>query len=282
MRALLDEQFPWLAERELGRRYTLGDHMTVRIGDDYGAIFPRSKRDDALYARTADLLQPVARAWSFPASFPIATGLPGHGYPYHWVIVEWFTAATAAVVPLIPSSAHPLGVAMRQLHVSSPAVAPINPCTGVGLPAVQGEFEWLLTRAEAAGAESSKVVASRGIRALFEAGAAQPIDVSPTWTHGRLEPRAVLSDQGMFAGIGLWHNFGAGDPAQDLGVSANLLTLEMREDFITGYGDISEATAARALAYQLYSALRFIESGEPFLSRTAWDRLSELGLVHAA
>src|SRR5690554_213388 len=117
MRALIDEQFPWLASRELGRRYTLEDHLAIRIGDDYGAIFPRFERFDELYARAADVLRPHTGDWTFPSSYPIATGVPGHGFPYHWVVVEWISASTAGFVPLRRESAGPLGEAIRQIHM---------------------------------------------------------------------------------------------------------------------------------------------------------------------
>ena len=282
MRALIDEQFPWLANRELGRRYTIEDHLSVRIGDDYGAIFPRFERYDPYYARVANLLAPLARQWTFDTSFPIATGTPGHGYPYHWVIVEWLSGSTAGFVPLHPESARPFGEAVREIHTVCPDDAPVNPLTGVGLGALQADFEMALENAVDLGAPENRVINADATRELFKTGLALDTDPPRTWTHGRLEPRAVLSDRGAFGGILLWHNFGAGDPAADLGFAANLLTLDMRHDFWAGYGGIDEVTAARAMAYQLYAALRYIESDDPFLLRMAWERLLEFGLAHEA
>ena len=282
MRALIDDQFPWLADRELGRRYTLEDHLSVRIGDDYGAIFPRFEHYDPLYSRVSNLVTPYARKWTFPASFPVATGVPGHGYPYHWVVVEWLSGSTAGFVPLHGESAWPVGEAIREIHARSAEDAPTNPLVGVGLAALRPEFEKVLANAVKFGAPENRVVDAAATRALFEAGAALDVNSPRTWTHGRLEPRAVLSDRGLFGGILLWHNFGAGDPAGDLGFAANLLSLKMRDDFWAGYGGVDEPTAARALSFQLYAALRYIESDDPFLLRMAWERLLELELAHEA
>ena len=282
MRALIDEQFPWLAERELGRRYTLEDHLSVRIGDDYGAIFPRFERDDALFARVADLLRPVASTWSFYASYPVATGVPGHGYPYHWVIVEWNAASIAGYVPLLRESAAPLGKAIREIHVPSPAGAPVNPVAGTGLESKRAEVESALEVIAANAGPTSPVIDADATLEVFNAGVEVDIDVDKTWTHGRLEARSVLSDRGTFDGIVLWYKFGAGDPAADLGYAANLIPLAWRQDLWSGYGEVNEAMALRAGAFQIYVALRYIKNGDPFLLHMAWDRLLELGLAHKA
>lgn len=281
-RALIDTQFPWLADDELGRRYTLKDQFAIRIGDDYGAIFPRYKKDDYLYARVAPLIRAHSASWNFPSSHPIATGMPGAGYPYHWVLVEWRSASTAGFVPLDAASAAPLGAAVREIHTPCRADAPVNPRTGMGLPALRDEFMALVRFAQNVGAPENRVLDADATQAVFEAGASTDGPGTLTWTHGRLEPRAVLSDRGTFFGILLWHNYGAGDPAADLGYGANLLTLKMRDDFWAGYGGVDTATATRASAYQAYAALKYIKTDDPFLLRMAWERFIELGLAREA
>ncbi|MFN3867117.1 MAG: phosphotransferase [Demequina sp.] len=282
VRKLVDEQFPDLAGRELGRRYTLEDQYAMRIGDDYGAIFPRIAEADEFYERSAALIAGPASAWTFPSSHPIATGLPGHGFPYHWTLVPWVTASTAGFVPLDGESARPFGQALREVHVASPSGAPLNPRTGMGLPALREEFESLLDVAARRGALDGHILHLEAIRTLFARGVEASGEVKFTWTHGRLEPRAVLSDQGQFAGILMWYYFGAGDPAADLGYGANLLSRDMHANYWAGYGTIDAALGARADAYQVYATLRYLELEDPFLIRMAWDRLNELELAREA
>ena len=43
--------------RDIGRRYTMHDHVTVRIGDDYGVLMPTIEGQDHLYERVAGLLE---------------------------------------------------------------------------------------------------------------------------------------------------------------------------------------------------------------------------------
>lgn len=276
VRTLVDEQFPQLAYRELGRRYTLEDHVAVRIGDDYGALLPRLARLDPLYARVTEIIAEPSQAWTFPSSHPIATGLPGHGYPYHWNLVRWNPGSTAGFVPLHHHAVADLGAALREIHQPAPARAPLNPRAGHGLAALAEPFEVLVDFALRKGAPENRELDPARVRAIFEAGLDAPVDTAPTWTHGRLEPRAVQSDRGSFAGILIWHNFGAGDAAADVGYAANLVPLDVRDQLWSGYGPISAATAARAGAYQVFAALGYIFYDDPFLLRMAWERLIEL------
>ena len=279
VRALVDEQFPQFADVELGRRYTLEDHMAMRIGDDYGALFPRVARLDECYARVTELIAEPSRHWTFPSSHPIATGTPGHGYPFHWNLVGWNSGSTAGFVPLRPHAVGDLGRAIREIHQPAPQDAARNPRAGHGLAAMREPFEKLIAAAVAKGAPENRELDPAVVRRLFEAGVAAPLDLGLHWTHGRLEPRAVQSDQGEFAGILIWHNFGAGDPAADLGYAANLVPLDALDEYRAGYGEASEDTITRARAFQVFAALGYIYSAEPFPQRMAWERLIELGAV---
>ena len=282
VRALVDEQFPELAEQELGRRYTLEDHLAVRIGDHHGALFPRFAQDDALFGRAADLIRPHIDRWSFPVSAPVDTGEPGHGFPFHWTLVEWISASTAAFVPLHAASARALGAAICEIHVPAPADAPPSDTSAGGLRATLPEWERLLTFATLHGAPENRVIDAEATHASFLAGVEAPIDIAATWIHGRLEPRAIMSDRGRFAGLLIWHHYGVGDRAVDLGTAAVSLPDRIREELHAGYGALSAATALRARSYMLLAALRYIELDDPFMSRMAWERLIELDLVREA
>ncbi|GIG54178.1 phosphotransferase [Demequina activiva] len=279
VRALVDEQFPQFAGVELGRRYTLEDHMAIRIGDHYGALMPRVARLDHLYARVTDLIAEPSTHWTFPSSHPIATGMPGHGYPFHWNLVDWNSSSTAGFVPLHPHAVGDLGRAIREIHQPAPEGAPLNPRAGRGLAVLREPFEQLIDVAVAKGAPENRELDPAVVKRIFDAGVAAPVDLGLHWTHGRLEPRAVQSDRGEFAGILIWHCFGAGDPAADLGYAANLVPLEALDEYRGGYGETSEETIVRARAFQVFAALGYIFYDDPFLQRMAWERLIELGAV---
>lgn len=278
---LVFSQFPALSGREIGRRYTLPDHVSVRIGDDYGVLMPTIPGQDYLYSRVAGLLSPLLPTWTFPSSAPIATGKPGSGYPYHWTLVRWLSGSTAGFVPLHDASAGLLGAALREMHVAAPASAPANPVTSVALADLTPEWERLLSVTTASGAPENRVLDADAAAALWGRAAAAERE-EETWTHGTLEPRAVLSDRGTFMGILIWHRFGVGDPAADIGMAANLLSLDQRDGLFNAYGPISQLTATRAEGWQLIGALRLIQNGDPFLVRIAWERLIEFDLVSEA
>ena len=279
--ALVFDQFPALAGREIGRRYTMPDHVTVRIGDDYGVLLPVIPGQDYLYSRAAGLLAPLLPQWTFPYSAPIATGQPGGEFPYHWTLVKWASGSTAAFVPLHDESAGKLGSALREIHSKAPNEAPSNPVTSATLASLEGEWRQLLKAATASGAPENRVLEAARADVMWQRAVHAPVDAR-TWTHGTLEPRAVLSDRGVFNGILIWHRFGAGDPAADLGYAANLVSLSQRDAFLAAYGKTSKHTAARAIGWQLLGALRLIEIGDPFLVRIAWERLIEFDLVTEA
>ncbi len=279
--AMVFDQFPALAGREIGRRYVMPDHLTVRIGDDYGVLMPNIPGQDHLYARVADLLEPLLPLWTFPYSAPIGTGVPQGDFPYHFTLVKWISGSTAAFVPLHDASAQMLGDALRQLHRPAPADAPTSPLTSLTLAAQEGDWRRLLSAAMASGAPENRVLDAVKADAVWQRAAATEIDVQ-TWTHGTIEPHAILSDRGAFAGILIWHRFGVGDPAADLGYAANLVSREQLDGLAFTYGEMSSATATRAQGWQLLGALRLIETRDPFLVRLAWERLIELDLVSEA
>jgi aminoglycoside phosphotransferase (APT) family kinase protein len=276
--AMVFAQLPALSGREIGRRYTMPDHVTVRIGDDYGVLMPTVAGQDHLYERATGLLAPLLPQWTFPYSAPISTGEPAGNFPYHWTLVRWLSGSTAAFVPLHDASAAALGDAIRQIHQPAPADAPQNPMTAATLLSLQDEWRHLLDSTTASGAPENRMLNAARADALWRRAAEVPVDAH-TWTHGTLEPRAILSDRGAFAGILIWHRFGAGDPAADLGYAANLVSLHQRERLLAAYGKISPQMAARTQGWQLLGALRLIELGDPFLVRIAWERLIEFDLV---
>jgi aminoglycoside phosphotransferase (APT) family kinase protein len=279
--ALVSEQFPDLAHLDVGRHHTLEDHVSVRLGDEYGAIFPTVPGLDEYFARVTDLLAPKTPNWNFPWSGPIRTGRPSQGFPYHWVIVPWITASTAAFVPLRPEEAPVLGAALRELHVDAPLTAPTSPYTSRSLSNLSDEWaalvEWVVTEEAPEERIFDPVLAQQ----IWDTALATSSYPRYTWTHGNLEPRAVLSDQGHLAGLLLWHCYGAGNPEVDLGAAAILFHTDERADIFAAYGRLSSDSLARIEAFEVLAALRYIKGGDPFRARLAWERLIELGLVTA-
>lgn len=277
--SLIASQFPDLARFEVGRHYALENHVSVRWGDDYGAVLPTVGDRDHFYARAEGLIAPLRRHWTFPWSGPIRTGVPGASFPYHWVIVPWISASVAAYVPLNSAVAPELGEALRQIHTKAPAGAPAAGPSFDALGELQDEWEALLTASADIEDPEGRVIDNAVANALWDNGVRATGPTRRTWIHGNLEPRAVLSDQGRFAGLLLWHLFGAGNPAYDLASIALLIPTEARAEMYRGYGALTPAERERIQALELLLALRYVGGTDPFRTRLAWHRLIELGIA---
>lgn len=276
--SLVRDQFPDLADKEIGRHYALPDHTAVRIGDHHGLHLPTVPGLDDYYARSASLIAPFLDTWTFPLSAPLRSGVPGHGFPYHSELVNWINASTAGFVPLERSEAGPLGDALRQVH--APTDAPYaNPTSSVPLEAKSDAARAAISRAIVSGGPESRTLRSEDAEALW-ADALEAADESQTtWTHGWVEPRSVLSDQGRFAGLLVWRYFAPGDPSSDVGSSLALLPADSHEDLLAAYGSVSSAMRRRIRGHLLLTCLRWAADSDPFTQRLGWQRLLELELV---
>ncbi len=278
--ALVRDQFPDLAGEEIGRHYTLADRTVVRIGDHHGVHLPTVPGLDAYYERSARLVARFREHWTFPYGAPIATGNPGHGYPYHFELTQWIDGSTAGMVPLLTPEAALLGDALRQIHL--PTDSPLrNPTTSVPLTTFLATFDHHLAKVSARTGPGGRSLDADGIDAIWRAGVMEEPD-ELTWTHGNIEPRSVLSDQGRFAGLVDWRHFAPGDPAADLGPTLMLLPLESHQDLFDEYGPISAATRRRASSAMALVCVIHLSRDEPFAANLAWQRFAELGLLKEA
>lgn len=276
VRRLLEDQFPELANEDIGRHYEVPGHVSVRVGDRLGAHLPTRKATSDAIARSFDLVTAAAPGWSFPTSTALFLGRPTDYYPFAWDIVTWHPATSAAVVPLTQRAAVPLARALAEIHKPAPDGAPTSPRTGRTLDSVAEEFQLLMGRAHDLTGPRGERLELAAYEDEFAAGLSAPIDEPLVWTHGNMNPHSVLSDQGAFAGVCDWFNFGAGDPAIEL-ASASLLLPEVTHDEARGYYlPMSPNTRARTRAYRRLIILRALFSGNAFFSRLAWMRVREM------
>ncbi|MEX0913671.1 MAG: phosphotransferase [Demequina sp.] len=277
--SLVATQFPDLAGLDVGRHFALEDHVAVRVGDHHGVVFPTDARLDTYFARAAAILAPHTPHWTFPWSGPVRTGQPALGFPYHWVVIPWISASTAAYVPLKPAVAPELGRALGEVHVTAPPDAPTS-CEGAqALTHMHDDWGVLLDSAALTTDRTGHHLDVDGVRARWDNGLSAGPSPHWTWIHGNVEPRSVMSDQGNFAAVILWHCFGAGNPEYDLACVSLLFPTQAHEDLYRGYGDLDSSSRARIQAMSLFVALRHINGTDPYRARHAWQRLVEWGLA---
>ncbi len=288
VRSLLSEQHPDLADAPLTIAGEGFDCTMVRIGDDLAARLPRRAFGVPLMAVEQRWLPELAPRLPIPVPTPLRTGRPGAGYPWPWSVVPWYAGASVDRAPLDARAADPLARFLVALHQPAPDDAPLNEWRGVPLA----------TRADAVG-QWHAMLATRDdgltsaeldrVRRIWDRTRAVPIDVAPTWLHGDLHPRNVISDEGRLAAVIDWGDVCRGDRATDLAAIWMLLsTADARREAqrivttATGSG-VSEPTWERARGWTIFFGsvlmaagldgedLSFAEAGRRSLMRVCQD-----------
>lgn len=275
VRRLLQDQYPELAQADIGRYYDAGDHFSVRLGEDFGMRLALSPELDPYLPRSFPLVTEAAVRWTFPVSIAVFVGQPTEDFPHHWDIVTWHTSSTAGVTPLRPEAAAPLARALREIHQPAPSDAPPSPFTGAPLSEESEEFASLLEQARPLRGPHGEQFDAPEAEEAWDQALQAPVDTPPVWTHGGISPLYVLSDGGRFAGLCNWFYFGAGDPAAEWAAASILLPTAALPDALEAYGGMSPDTAARAQGFHRLLLLRYLLSGNAFLERVAWTRVAE-------
>jgi aminoglycoside phosphotransferase (APT) family kinase protein len=277
--SLIRAQFRQMSELEVGRRYVFEDHITVRIGDEYYLNLPTIAGLDASLEASFRWLPRISAKWTFPASVPLFAGAPTADYPFQWEIARWLPGSNAGIFPLVAESAPDLGDALRQVHAAAPPSAPASAESGLTLAHHRAAWhEATADLREAVGPRGERIDPAQ-LSERWERAVDTVVDTTPRWTHGNLDPRYVVTDQGRFAGICTWWTIGAGDPAADIAAALLLIPREAEAAFYDAYGDVSKATRERIAGYWLLRAVRYATSSNPFLWRLGWARLDELILM---
>lgn len=162
--------------------------------------------------------------------------------------------APADRTPPDSSQAATLAAFLRSLHRPAPAEAPANSFRGVPLSSRAATLEPRLARL-------SVELVGGGVADLWRNAVATPIDLPPTWIHGDLHPRNVLTGGGAIVGIIDWGDLTAGDGATDLAAVWMLFgDPQARRAALAAYG-ASAATERRARGWAILFGTMLLETG---------------------
>jgi len=257
-RALVAEQHPDLADLEIAPVAAGWDNAMFRLGEDLALRLPRRAIGAELIAKEQRWLPELAPTLPVPIPAPLRVGGPGSGYPWPWSVTPWLTGAPAERTPLHADQAPRLGAFLKALHRPAPPDAPFNPYRSIPLT----------ERAAGAEANLERLAAARPdliddeLRAIWAAALAAPRDLDPTWIHGDLHARNVLSDGGVLSGVIDWGDMACGDPATDLyGLWMLMPDAAAREAALAAYGGVSAATRARARGWAVVMGAILLEAG---------------------
>lgn len=254
---LLAEQQPDLQTLSIQFVDAGWDNAMFRLGDRLAVRLPRRESAARLLEHEQHWLPQLAKQLPLAVPVPLRIGVPNSLYPWHWSIIPWLPGQTAAKIRLNPVQARQLALFLQALHVAAPDNAPQNLFRGV--PLIE-RATMLDERMQRLAAQTTTI--SPTIRSLWQQAVEAPIDVEPTWIHGDLHPRNLLVDNGGITGAIDWGDLTAGDRATDLAALWCLLPEpHLRQKAIAAYGEVSEATLARAKGWAILFGVVLLDSG---------------------
>jgi aminoglycoside phosphotransferase (APT) family kinase protein len=227
------------------------DNDIYRLGDELSVRLPRRVEAAELVVNEQRWLPTIARMLPLPIPDPVAIGLPGEGFPWHWSICRWLPGEPAWRVDAASrtSFAAELADALTALHRPAPADFPVNPVRGVPLAAREETVR-------------ARLVAFPELLPTWERALEAPAyDGPPLWLHGDLHPANVLTADGRLTAIIDFGDLTAGDPATDLAAAWLFFDPEGRAQFVDRTG-ADAATWLRARGWAAAMAAAFI-SGSP-------------------
>lgn len=276
---LLAAQFPQWAHLAIEPVPSAGtDNAIYRLGDDMAVRLPRIGWAIEQVEKEHQWLPRLAPHLPLAIPAPLAMGMPGEGYPWHWSVYRWLEGENATIERIANEgqAARDLArfiVALRQID-SSDWPPPNPPESPRGGPLALRDAP---TRAAIAALDGTLDVSA--VTEVWEASLqAPPWQGPPVWVHGDLSPLNLLVEQGRISAVIDFGCLGVGDPACDLLVAWNFLSAETREDFRASLA-VDDATWMRGRGWALsvgLIALPYYQDTNPVLAGLARIAINEV------
>ncbi|NMF61028.1 aminoglycoside phosphotransferase family protein [Pseudanabaena yagii] len=254
---LLKEQHPDLADLPIQFLDAGLDNAMFRLGDRLSVRLPRREVAAKLIENEQTWLPIFVDHLPIPIPNPYRIGQPNQDYPYRWSILPWLDGISADREEPDPNQAKILAKFLRSLHIPAPANAPKSIFRGVPLTQRAAAIEERIQRLEV-----QTELMTLSIKQTWQIALNTPIDVEETWIHGDLHSRNILVKNGVIAGIIDWGDMTSGDIATDLAAIWMLFRdRHARQQAISTYADISEATLQRAKGWAIAFGVMLLDLG---------------------
>jgi aminoglycoside phosphotransferase (APT) family kinase protein len=223
VRGLVADQFPEWSHLPITPIATPGwDNFTFHLADDMLVRLPSAAEYALAVEKEHRWLPELAEQLPVPIPAPLAQGLPGRGYPYHWSIYRWLPGEPAAASALTD----PIGMA-EDVADFLEALQRVD-TTGGPQPGIHNWFRGATLRtydatARAALAELEGHLDVDSAAAAWDDALAASWNGVDVWLHGDLAPGNLLAEQGRLAAVIDFGTCGVGDPSCDLAVAWTLL-----------------------------------------------------------
>jgi aminoglycoside phosphotransferase (APT) family kinase protein len=281
---LVERQCPALAPARLEHLGTGWDNVAYRVNGQWVFRFPRRKVAVPLLENETRILPRLAPHLPLRIPEPVWHGHPEADYPSPFAGYALLPGVTACAVAWTPGerlrNAAALGGFLRALHgipVDDETLAR-GPGDELARADVRKRAPMILERLEKVEAAHPDVD-GRAIRAwMSRLVDAPPWERRACWVHGDLYARHLLVDEHhTVTGVFDWGDVHLGDPAIDLTLAFTFLPPEARGVFREAYGDIDEATWARARFRAFHYGVALVLYGESerdeAITRVGWDAL---------
>ena len=254
--ALIREQFPQYARRELKHFASGWDNAMLQLGSDLLVRLPRREVAVRLMEHEQRWLPLLARRLPIPVSQPIHAGKPSARYPWPWSITRLLPGVGADRSVPGADEALRLAAFLKALHQAAPDDAPANPVRGVPLAARAPAVAERMARLEQTNAR-----ASSGVLAVWRDALAVPAARGRHWLHGDLHPGNILVQERRIVAVIDWGDVCGGDVATDLAAFWMLFDRPARDKALAAYGNIDAATLTRAKGWAVFFGVVLLDTG---------------------
>jgi aminoglycoside phosphotransferase (APT) family kinase protein len=255
VRRLVADQFPQWAHLPITPVRTPGwDNFTFRLADDMLVRLPSAAEYELAVEKEHRWLPELARQLPTSTPAPLARGLPGVGYPFHWSVYGWLSGEPAAPSTLTD----PMGIA-EDVADFLEALRRID-AAGGPQPGIHNWFRGATLRtfdetARGALAELDDHINVALAAAAWDDALEAPWDGVDVWFHGDLAAGNLLLERGRLAAVIDFGTCGVGDPSCDLAVAWTLLDIPGRQ-LLHERLDIDVSTRTRGRGWALWKTLR--------------------------
>ena len=276
---LLAEQFPEWADLSIASVPSAGtDNALYRLGDDMVVRLPRIHWAVGQVDMEQRWLPKLAPYLPLAIPVPLAKGMPGEGYPWHWSIYPWLEGETATLERIADPRQAAVDLAQfivaLQRTDATGAPSPGEHNSDRGVPLAMRD-----ARTRAAIANCVGLLDTGAVTAAWQSALQAPVWLgAPVWIHGDLKADNLLAQQGRLSAVIDFGCSGVGDPACDVMAAWMYLPAETRDLFRTVL-QVDGATWVRGRGWALsvaLIALPYYRETNPVLASIARHTIEEV------
>ncbi|TLG74308.1 aminoglycoside phosphotransferase family protein [Culicoidibacter larvae] len=251
---LIAEQFPDWQHLPIQQVAKSGhDNRTFHLGNDLSVRLPSAEGYAEQIEKEYKWLPYLQNYISLPITKPIALGIPGSGYPWHWSVNQWLTGETLS--PNTIDSEKQLALDLAQFLTElaaapvadAPAAGEHNYYRGGNLTVYDAQTQTTLI-------DLKDIVDTEQCAVIWQLALASAWQNAPVWIHGDVAVGNLLAKNGRLSAVIDFGVCAIGDPACDLVMAWTYFDTDNRKVFKNAL-NYDEATWHRARGWALWKAL---------------------------